>query len=144
MKNYKNGCLNENTMIMMADGTSRRINELRIGDMIVRANGGITSVENIWRGYEEELAELKLSYGNQISLTKDHPVLKDGVVAIKAATVKVGDLLLTTDGSIEVVSTAIIKYESSVYNLSLSDLGSFFWGEGIAVGDMEIQNRLLI
>jgi len=141
MKNCKNGCLNENTMVMMADGSNRRIKDLRIGDMVERTMGGTCRIENIWRGYEEELIELKLENEKQLSITKDHPIITDKGV-VRAITIKAGDLLLTVDGYEKVVSIEIIKYESNVYNLELGDPDNYFWAGGIAVGDMKIQNRL--
>ena len=32
--NCKNGCLNENTMVIMSDGTNRRIKDLRVGNIV--------------------------------------------------------------------------------------------------------------
>ena len=136
--NCKNGCLNENTMVIMSDGTNRRIKDLRVGN---GTSGENVRIENIWRGYEEELIELKLENEKQLSITKDHPIItNEGVV--RAITIKAGDLLLTVEGYVKVVSVENIKYESNVYNLSLSDRDNTFWGEGIAVGDIEIQNRI--
>ncbi|WP_368273655.1 Hint domain-containing protein [Enterocloster bolteae] len=139
--NCKNGCLNENTMVIMSDGTNRRIKDLRVGNIVNGTSGENVRIENIWRGYEEELIELKLENEKQLSITKDHPIItNEGVV--RAITIKAGDLLLTVEGYVKVVSVENIKYESNVYNLSLSDRDNTFWAEGIAVGDIEIQNRL--
>lgn len=134
------GCMEENTEITMADGTKRKIKDIRIGDKVMDKDGRGCTVENIFKGAEEMLLLIRTMSGKQILVTKDHPFwTRNGEKA--AIDLVYEDELLMEDGSYERIEGAgpIEKY-FIVYSLVLQPSG-FIWGNGFAVGDWENQGK---
>ena len=46
-------CLEENTRILMADGSQKPVREIRIGDMVMCDLGEPKIVRNVWQGRED-------------------------------------------------------------------------------------------
>lgn len=135
------GCLEQNALITMWDGSRRRINEIRIGEGIL-ANDKYARVSNIWKGYEENLVKITLESGTSLGMTEDHPVnTVDGWK--KAGKLEEGQTVVTETGDREkIVEVKIVRYEECVYNLSLDEENNCFWANGMLVGSMELQNRM--
>lgn len=47
------GCLARDTMVLMADGSSKRIDEICVGDVVKGDNGVLSSVRDICTGWGE-------------------------------------------------------------------------------------------
>ncbi|MCD8000150.1 MAG: Hint domain-containing protein [Clostridiales bacterium] len=134
------GCVEKNAMVLLADGSMRSVENLKIGDR-VRGIEGEDAIINIWKGREEKLTELLLEDFCRLKLTNDHPVLTD-VGYRKAAQLKAGDLVVMADGGkIPVKAVCEAVYGDMVYNLELES-GRNFFANGIAVGDYRCQNGM--
>ncbi len=75
------GCLTADARVVLADGTSKFINEIQTGDKVITESGTIRSVKQTFK-YEiehETLLNFKTYYGENtgITLTKDHKILSE-------------------------------------------------------------------
>lgn len=136
----ESGCLSKDTNILMADGSTRKICDVRIGDLLQSTNG-MTSVNNIWLGQEEKMLALK-TCNKTLTLTEEHPVLLNDGTWVRADNIKEGNIVQTKDGNEEVISITILKDPSEVYNFDIEDEDVAFFAEGIAVGDMRRENMI--
>lgn len=132
------GCLEENTRIEMADGSSKCIRDIRIGES-VRGKNGFSKVLNIIQGQEEQLLCIETAGGVRICSTEDH-IFCTSRGNIKAGELCGADLLKTTQGDAAITGIYPVK-GGTVYNLDLEGDG-FFYAEGIQNGDFKNQNRL--
>ena len=64
------------TMVLMADGLERRIDELRVGDM-VHTDHGPMRVQDVMIGYEAEIAEIVFADGKVLQVTSDQNLPTD-------------------------------------------------------------------
>lgn len=132
-------CLEENTRILMADGTQKPIKDIKIGDRVMSDSGEALMVRNVWQGREEHMMCIEVKNGSKIILTDNHPV-KTSVGIKRADTIDENDEIVMVHGEkYKISSISCIEYEDRVYNLDIS--GNFMIAEGIAVGDFEVQNR---
>lgn len=138
------GCLSKDSMILMADGCYRRIDSLKIGDMIRAGKCGddFNVVENIWRGEERTLYKIQ-TRTHCISASNSHPILTTKGV-VKAGCLEIDMEVCCLGGSIEkIISIDQIDYNDVVYNLDLQiKTNSFFISNGVVVGDMRLQNMI--
>ena len=71
------GCLAEDTPIKMADGSVKRVQDVREGDMVLSCDGNVISeneVECVIRTSHKEKPMIELEYdGEKITTTYDHP-----------------------------------------------------------------------
>lgn len=70
--------MEENTRITMADGSSRKIKDIRMGDRVMDKDGRMCMVENIFRGAEEMLLSIRTISGRE-NQGKQRRVGKKGV-----------------------------------------------------------------
>ena len=134
--------VSKDTIVLMTDGTKKKIKDIRIGDMIESSQGSISKVNDVWSGYEDRLIALEFSCGIHIYLSEDHPVLC-GDSWIKAIEVEIGNHIRTyDDDECSIIGKKIVDNDSIVYNLDLNNQDEGFWAEKIAVGDIEVQNRI--
>lgn len=133
------GCLEENTEITMADGSHRRIKDIRIGEKVLGTDREACEVRDVIRGTEDMLICLSLESGKEIFLTHDHPFkTKNGIVA--AIDLKFGDEILTESGYETIEGARPVYGSFSVCSLDISP-SDFIWGNGIAVGDYDAQGK---
>lgn len=145
---YVWGCLAEGTKVLMADGTLKKIEEVKEREK-VRAGGGrtLTVVDTLIGTEEKPLVVVEDDRGNSARLTEEHPVVtRRGVLLAKE--LQVGDELTTDKGPSKVVS---VTRESSasprkVFNLNLGLPGegvtednTTLFADGILVGDNQMQ-----
>lgn len=146
-------CLAPSTKILMADKTETAIETLKIGDMVQLPNHKISIIEKLVKKQWPELRLYNINNG-ALKLTADHPIMtqngwraidynfqKDdlspmryGIADEKVKPLKVGDVIITHNGTITVKH---IMPEASVksgitYNLKLKD-GDRFYANGILV-----------
>lgn len=151
------GCVAPETEIAMADGSRKKICEIRIGDRVLSRDGKMMEVDNVWKGPEyEQMVEIFVE-GMPIPLfaTKSHPIRvqeADGTEKWKqAGKCAVMDKVLVLDGTREYRSVVKIKEKDPcevVYNLDLRSLdGEYKEGmmycNGILTGDNRVQNSKL-
>lgn len=139
------GCLAQDTLILMADGSSKRIDHIKTGDQI---RGGIAGnkklyVSNVWHGPEERLIRVEAGE-NTLNLTRSHPVLTTGGV-VRASELKTGmEVNLATGNTEKVRVVEEVNYSGLVYNLSLEDeTEPYLVAGGFIVGDMYLQSTAL-
>ena len=137
------GCFAEDTQIRMADGSMRRISDIRIGDAVMQPKDGRpVRVCNIWKGTEKELVVIRTKEGASVRMTREHPLCQeDGF--IRAGEIKPGDTVYGEAGrKLTVASVETVPYEGHVYNLDLerSEGDGTLLANGIAAGDNGIQN----
>jgi len=92
-------CLAENMRVHMADGVSREISAVKIGDQILDEQGGFGFVTNVFSGTEEFVYCIELSNGGVLKATKDHPVLTENGFK-RMEDLKSGDIVQCAVGSI--------------------------------------------
>lgn len=136
------GCLAEDTQIRMGDGSLKRISDIRIGERIMQPeNGRPILVQNIWKGWEEELIFIRTEEGNCTQMTKEHPVYQENGF-IRADELKAGDTVYGEEGQkIALVLADKVSYGGYVYNLDLERDGGdgIMLANGIVVGDSTVQ-----
>lgn len=130
------GCIND-TQIMIADGSKRRISDLRIGD-IVKTEGRYSKITNIYRGREESLIEIKTITGISIQLTNDHVVMSDNGWK-EVSKLKVGDTLCTDGGYDKIESTEYVS-GGEVYDFEIEPEGTGIYANDIVIGYFSISN----
>lgn len=133
------GCLEENTNITMADGSSKKIKDIQIGDIVLGTDKTACEVRNVIQGEEDMLFCITLESGKEILLTGDHPFMtQSGAKA--AIELEHGDKILTESGY-EIIEGAYPSYKKyNVCSIDISPSG-FIWGNGIAVGDFDNQGK---
>lgn len=132
-------CLEENTRILMADGTQKPIKEIRIGERVMSDSGENQIVKNVWQGREEHMMCIELKNGSKITLTENHPVKTTKGIKRADAIDENDEIVMAYEEKYKISSISCIEYGNRVYNLDIS--GNFMIAEGIAVGDFEVQNR---
>ncbi|MDP2625084.1 MAG: polymorphic toxin-type HINT domain-containing protein [Candidatus Peregrinibacteria bacterium] len=117
----KGGCFVGDTQILMADGSTKNIEDIREGDIILtRANEFSDELveAKVLRTYEETVSEYLLVNGD-FGVTGEHILFINGQWQL-AEDMKVGDILLNKDGE-DVVITSIEKIHENikVYNFEV-------------------------
>ncbi|MEG1952677.1 MAG: Hint domain-containing protein [Hydrogenoanaerobacterium sp.] len=132
------GCVAKGTRVGMADGAKRAIENLRVGDEVFTDREEIAYISDIIYGREETLLRILTDSGEEILLTKDHPVLTSRGL-LKAECINAGDRLITQNGEAGIRYLYPTEYSDEVYNLSLNPPSLIFLN-GIVCGDFEHQN----
>lgn len=149
------GCLLGDTLIGMADGSQKKLQDIRIGERVAGADGAENVVENTWSGDEESYCILKTEKGREIGASLSHPFLTDSGWKTAAGlqigdTMKVAGLYVAEGESREKTGSfgeagwerlvSIVKKEehTTVYNLALN--GRPMVANGFVCGDFEMQN----
>ena len=130
-------CFEEGTLVVMADGTLKRIEDIHSGDMVLSCDDktGITMAKEVlYRSMnlnEETGVTLSLPAGETITATANHPfyVKGKGIVLARDLTsqmqlkLRTGDLVQARNISQQ---TATKRF---VYNLTVSDFHTYFVGK---------------
>ena len=136
---YENGiekaCFVAGTKILMADGTTKNIEDVQVGDKVISYNRNndeyyTTTVNQTIEKEVDVYYEIKLEDGTIVKPTGNHPILTDnGFKTIIGITedaqiidvLNVGDKVMTIDGYKPIV--CIIRYDEKkkVYNLNVVD-----------------------
>jgi hypothetical protein len=140
------GCLGADSMVLMEDGTQKRVDSIRAGEMVQTGTGTSLKVADIVTG-EEEKPCLRIITVNKRSLlvTDEHPMCGDNGFCF-AKDLQVGDFIKTQSGMEEVAIITKEQYAGVVYNLKLEggqDDGADHYANGILVGDGNMQGALL-
>ncbi|MBD5469718.1 MAG: hypothetical protein HDR19_00975 [Lachnospiraceae bacterium] len=131
------GCLEENTEITMADGSHKKIKNIRIGEEVLGTDREACEVRNVIRGMEDMLICITLESGKEIFLTHDHP-FKTKKRETAAINLEFGDEILTESGYEKIEGARPVNGSFNVCSLEISP-SDFIWGNGIAVGDYGAQ-----
>jgi Hom_end-associated Hint len=150
---FRNSCIAEGTSVLKADGSEAPIESIHVGDKVMaNASGRALTVTSVSRGREsKKMVRLGDDKGRQVMLTVKHPVVTNEGVVLSAQQVKVGDQLLTRNGTTTVKSVEHVPYEGQVYNLELgtseelaklSSKDRTLIANGFLVGDSQMQAEL--
>lgn len=138
------GCLSQDTLITLADGTSKRIDEIMVGERVICEENRIGTVSEIVTGYaDENLICIETENGCRLRCTGDHPVATE-YKYIKASQVKDDMTLIGINGHPIWIKAVYPVPGSKVYNLIIETQegeGSFF-AQGVLVGDYVMENKL--
>lgn len=130
------GCLAEDTLVLMADGVTREIQEIRIGDQVMaNPQGMLATVTNVWSGTDETLYCLRADNNAEIYATQDHPfITRNGSKPL--IMLSDSDELLMEDGDYYRIKYAYPLSDSHrIYNLDLSGDSHTMICNGFVVGD---------
>jgi hypothetical protein len=134
-------CLAENTLVDMADGSKRPIQDVRIGEMLLNNKGEAATVINAITGCEQMVYCLKLANEVTLKATGRHPVLtQNGWKAMQDLTGQ--DLVRTlAQGGQAVASILTEEYNGTVYTLELDSEDHTMVCNSIIVGDFFLESR---
>lgn len=140
------GCLSEDSLILMFDGTKKPIQSVTIGDRVI-TDDGLGIVSNTWKGVESDpLICIETDTGNCIKCTASHPIMT--LEGIKTAESITGaDILIGLDNQQMSIMGIYPTYEKNVYNIDITKEGEDTNGmmmvcNGIFVGDNKMQNAM--
>lgn len=139
------GCYGKDTQILLADGSTRRANEIRVGDYMSCYGGKMLNVSDIFCGQEPNLFRVEVDCGNSICVSAGHPMLLAGGEGKAVETLTVGEeLLLEGQARAKVTSISSVEYNDTVYNFTFRDEddGNYLIADGFYSGDFYAQNKL--
>lgn len=136
------GCVAKGTLVRMADGFDRPIENLRVGDLLMDTQGFVRII-NIIKGIENTMWAVRTESGLELRCSEGHPILTDrGMVAIEKLR---GDMKLIDAEGMPQAIVGIWKesYGGEVYNLvtSFEDYDEFI-ANGLVVGGQAAQGQL--
>lgn len=153
------GCVASRTKVLMADGTIKPIDDVRIGERVLSrtADGEerVCRVASAMRGVEDSLVVIEVDDALQLRCTASHPVLTPNG-AVRADRIDETSLVACAEGGWRkvrrvraefggmVCSLALVADDSRA-PLSLEDVlrdPCTFWADGILVGDVAAQAAL--
>ncbi len=144
------GCLSADSLILMKDGSKKRVDSIKVGDRVqIDDSGSYLSVFDIVTGKEEKPC-LRITTENNRSLlvTDEHPIFRfDGFCLAKE--LRIGDFVKTESGFERVSNVSEEQYDGTIYNLKLGGhenqehAGVAHYANGIFVGDGNMQGFLL-
>lgn len=152
------GCLPAGTLIGMADGGTRRIEDIVRGDQVIGTDGRPWTVSSRMDGEDTALVEIEAEDGTRLRASPGHPVIvghdaKGRLRAVAASDLKVGMPLTTRLGASRVAKAVTVAWEGTVHNLAIrpadaagddvaASRGGAFWADGLLVGDQTMQGLL--
>ncbi|MFH1621822.1 MAG: polymorphic toxin-type HINT domain-containing protein [Candidatus Omnitrophota bacterium] len=121
-KTVGNGCLLSGTPILMADGSTRAIENVQVGDMIMAydVDNARTIADKVSEVFVHDDADSYLIVNGELKVTANHPVLSNGEW-VEIGSLRVGDLLLNQKGEhqkIESIEEVLAK--EKVYNFHIN------------------------
>ncbi|TDB62489.1 Hint domain-containing protein [Photorhabdus khanii] len=151
--NIQYGCIAEGTLIDMADGFKKKVEDIRPGDKVLTKQGGVLQVKSRIVGHDTEFVDLIYNNGEKVSLTPTHPVATlRGIV--KADELKIGDTIYTRGGQTTLSSVKLRNTDPlNVYNFVLEKTDdksqllpedALLFAGGILVGDNNLQRKVSI
>ena len=146
-------CFVRGTKILMADHSTKNIEDLKMGDMVAQMNFETRQVlsaeiEKLEKVVHHELVTYKFASGLEITATQDHPFkIKDKAWAsLKPENsciykgfeninlVTIGDLFVTNNGFEELVGIEYLTGDYETYTISRLSSGDNFIANGLVVG----------
>jgi hypothetical protein len=127
-RNVESGwCFLSGTPILMADGTTKLIEQIKIEDKVLAFN------EETGNMQEDEVVKLSvrnakkyLIINESLKVTPEHPFYSEGKW-VKIGSLKIGDKLLKYPGQIqEITSIKEVEEETTVYNLEAEPSHTYF------------------
>lgn len=133
------GCFHKDTTVTLADGTTKNISEVAIGESLLTAEGKHAMVMETYKGQEAKLIRIETNKGKVLQVTEDHPVLTNhGRVTANKLVITAN--IHTEDGVEEVVNVTTEDYNDTVYNVDCG--GAMLIANGLYAGDFMMQNTM--
>ena len=146
-----NSCLAEGTLVAVAGGEPRPVEELGIGDAVLSPYASSLTITDTAAGTERQpMVRIADASGRELLMTETHPlqVVDRGMVPAKL--LAVGDRVVTDRGASELVRVTRESYTGRVFNLKVGTpeearaLGvdqTAVFANGFVVGDGQIQGK---
>jgi hypothetical protein len=135
------GCFAEGTLIRMADGTCKAIQDITIGETVKTANGQTAQVKDVFSGPERQILTIETISGALIKVSDEHPLLTASGVK-RAAELRENDRLVMEGGEEDEIKYRYYSdYAGKVYNILLAGENHIIYAGGFTAGDMELQNQ---
>lgn len=132
------GCFAKDTDIRMADGSAKRIQDIRPGDRVMTDNGS-KEVLDLISGNEGKMVRIGSGRGHTITVTEDHPVMTENGWK-RARDLTVGDTLMMEYGKDNIAQLYICDYHDRVFSIQTETDGAII-AEGFFMGDFGCQNK---
>lgn len=132
------GCFHKDTLIKMADGSTKRISEIQIGDSVMTNDKRSVVVTESYKGNEETLICIVTETGRTLKVTANHPLLTEHG-KMKACNLVVSSKVYTESGLEKIEDISNVAYKDLVYNLDCA--GALLIANGIIAGDFICQNE---
>jgi hypothetical protein len=137
-------CFVAGTAVLLADGTSKAIERIQVGDVVRSYNQQIGKFENkrvtqTFVNETDEICRISLSNGEIISATPEHPFYVNKQW-IEAQDLRAGDIFLTVNGEkvvVEKIQHEILETPIAVYNFEVDGNHNYFVAENISAGSGE-------
>lgn len=146
------GCLPGGTLVTLADGSRKPIENIAPDDLVLGPDGKPWHVATHIKGDDAGLIEVRAADGTIARMTMEHPVItgRDRHGRLRwttASRLAVGMGLITAKGPSKVAAVEHVAFRGSVYNMALRPLGtdktpasgSAFYADGLLVGDQTMQ-----
>jgi hypothetical protein len=149
------GCVLEGAEVLMADGSKRRIEDVKIGDQVASRKGPLR-VNSTTVGWDFDFVELAHDARGKVTVTLDHPVVTQRGL-IRASDVKRSDVVYSSDRgrpSAKITGVKLLHEPKArrVYNLMLTEpngpppgdvADANFYAGNVLIGDAEGQRQLM-
>lgn len=133
------GCFPAGTPIKMADGTTKMIESIQIGDRVLSYDEGSAALVDgaVTTVFQPRVVESCFVINEAIYATESQPVLCHGAW-IEVGSLKLGDSLTNPDGvPVPITSLRRLDKKTTVYNLSVSGVGTYV-ANGVIVHNKEL------
>ena len=136
-------CVDGETNITMADGTTKKAKDVVVGDEVLSYNDETkqyekTTIEETINPYREKILEITFEDGSTLKITDDHPLLSArgwicynpelgqlayGTHGVSDKAMQVGDKIITETGAKTIASIKVIEFEDfeMVYTFKLAN-----------------------
>jgi RHS repeat-associated protein len=135
VKLSKTGCFPAGTPVLLADGSKKPIERIRVGDRVRTADehsgdAGSGKVVRTFRREHDTLLTIRTEDGKEIQATPEHPFYVEGRGFVTARRLARSDLLTDSEGRVSpVVSITERKGRFAVYNLEVEGTHTYYAGE---------------
>lgn len=139
-------CLHPNTLITMADGKTKKIKDVKVGDLVITTNDDtlskeIREVDYVYHNLSigEQMFEIELENSEKIKITGNHKVKLINGTYKRADDVLLEDkILMKNNENLSIKSITGIPYKGEVYNLRINSpngLNHNYFANGINVAN---------
>lgn len=131
----KGGCFVAGTPVWMGDGTTKPIEQVKVGDLVLSKNeqtGEIAPKKVTNTSVRHDIWTRKLTFDNGAILetTDEHPLYVGGCGFVKAKEVGIGNSIVTRAGpSAKVTAVQADVRQATVYNFTVDEFHTYFVGK---------------
>ena len=128
-------CFTKGTPVLMADGTHRAIEQIKVGDLVMSRDEatGATSAQKVVQTFEKQAAAtlvLHLKNGETIETTPEHPFYVESQGFTPAGEMGIGTSIVTRAGpSATLASSQVRERAATVYNFEVENTHTYFVGQ---------------